>query len=367
MAQQIAIFVQLLEKGLQQGDLKDLLPFFELVGSMAEGTRIGLANEQDLALKFKAWMSDGNPFKVEGDPFSLKKARKPTAFMEQFFVGTEFQFHKFMHGLLKAVDKVVSDIFDEEKNPPCLKRVTTNKEWEEGKTPCQGACKRNLQANGFKQCEKCAVTVSQTKSGVALQFEYHVGDVNGSKKIYCSIDLIPVFQIEHIPTLALTRFIVEHMLCDEATEGWLQFIFKYYKDYKIILYSTRSCFSEVLSVGLKTMTFFEGRNHHIKPAQEFTEEKFSSPRMKDIYSFIKFLKKVLHLDLSSYWVKKELLKPEYELILDSCTEGVGGVFGSDDQDDMALVHILAQPEFMIKVESKIDFANSLKYGYVILK
>ena len=160
MAQALARFVQLLETGLQQSQLKDLLPFFELVGSMAEGTRIGLTNELDLVVKFKAWMGKGNaPFKVEGDPFSLKKAQKPSASMEQFFVGTEFQFHKFMHGLLKAVDKVVNDIFEEGKNPSNLKRVTTNKEWDEGKTPCKGACKENLEAKDFEHCEKCVVTV----------------------------------------------------------------------------------------------------------------------------------------------------------------------------------------------------------------
>ena len=127
---------------------------------------------------------------------------------------------------------------------------------------------------------------------------------------------------------------------------------------------------KVISVGLKTMNFFEGRNHHIKPSQEFTETKFSSERMKCIYSYIKFLKKVLHLDLSSYWVKKELLKPEYQSILDSCTKGVNLVFRPSnadssgisniafDMDDVALVRILTQPEFKIKFESKIDFEAS---------
>ena len=111
------------------------------------------------------------------------------------------------------------------------------------------------------------------------------------------------------------------------------------------------------------MNFFEGRNHHIKPSQEFTDDKFSSDRMKEIYSYVKFLKKVLHLDLSSYWVKKELLKTEYESILNECTEGT--FWG--DKDDLALVRILAQPEFKIKLESKINFDRSLKYGYIHLK
>ena len=88
--------------------------------------------------------------------------------------------------------------------------------------------------------------------------------------------------------------------------------------------------------------------------------KFSSRRMKKIYSYIKFLKKVLHLDLSSYWVKKELLKPHYEVILSSWTTGITLEYNYSgdqihvDKDDKALVRILAQPEFKTKVEHKID-------------
>ena len=123
------------------------------------------------------------------------------------------------------------------------------------------------------------------------------------------------------------------------------------------------------------MTFFEGRNHHIKPSQEFTEAKFSSERMRCIYSYIKFLKKVLDLDLSSYWVKKELLKAEYQSILDSCTKGVNLIFrpsnaDSDstnlvaDRDDVALVKILSQPEFKVKFEGKIDFDESNRLRFI---
>ena len=175
------------------------------------------------------------------------------------------------------------------------------------------------------QCEECIVTVSTTKSGVALQFMYDWG-LSSGEEVYCSIDLIPIFPIEAIPTMELTRSIVTCMLSDDAPPGWLNFMFKYPKDYKIILQLANSGTGQVISVGLKTMTFYKGRNHHIKPSQEFTETKFSSERMKCIYSYIKFLKKVLNLDLSSYWVKKELLKPEYQTILDSCTKGINLIF-----------------------------------------
>ena len=368
MAQELITFVGILQNQLNLGPLKDFLPFFELVGSMAEQTRVGLANEIDIGLKFESWMNQAL-FKVEEDPFTLKKAGYVPPFMEQFFAGNKFEYHKFMFFLLDAVDKAINDIFGGGRNPPNLKCVTTNKEWMEGRTPCKGECKKVLECNDFEQCEQCAVTVSQTKSGVALQFEFVWQDMN----IYCSIDLIPVFQIEPIPTMKLARLIIDGMLCNNPPEGWLKFLFKYPKDNKIIQELTESGSGHVCSVGLKTMNFLEERNHHIKPAQEFSGHKFSSPRMKDIYSYIKFLKKALDLDLSSYWVKKELLKPEYQSILDLCSKGRilytsrGEVDGQLDKDDKALVMILSQPEFKTKVEDKIDFQQSFKWSYVRLR
>ena len=220
---------------------------------------------------------------------------------------------------------------------------------------------KSFEARNFEQCHHCTVTVSQTKSGVALQFEYVDRD-NDGRNIYTSIDLIPVFQIEPINTMDLARLIVRDMLSEDAPEGWLNFMFKYAKDYKVIQEISESGNGKITSVGLKTMTFYKGRNHHIKPAQEFTNTKFSSTRMRHIYSYIKFLKKVFHLDLSSYWVKKELTKPEYQSILDSCRTRKGD---GTTVDDFALIHVLLQPEFKTKLECKINFLESQKRGFLV--
>ena len=363
MARELVIFVQMLQENLNIGPLRDFIPFFELVGSMAEGTRIGLANELDLSLKMRSWINNV-PFKVNNDPFSLKKAPTCPAFMEVFFTKNDFQFHKFIHFLLNAVEKAITKIFEGE-NHPQLHYITSNKKWIDGKTPCNGHCRRNLERNEFMQCEQCAVTVSQTKSGVALQFEWRpeksLFPDKTKPQIYCSIDIVPIFPIEPIPTMELTRLINRQMLDADPPEGWLSFMFKYPYEYKIIQELIESGGGYIISVCMKTMNFNEGRNHHIKPAQEFTEDKFSSERMKNIYSYIKFLKKGLHIDLSSYWVKKELLKPEYQSILNSCSwEAL------KDADDFALVQILLQPEFQTKFRDKIDLKKSQEKGRVII-
>ena len=163
MTQALASLVMELQSELQHGKLMKFAPFFELVGSMAEGTRIGLANELDLVLKFRAFMGQA-PFKVDKeDPFSLKKAEPSFAMLDDFFKRKEFLFHKFLHLILDAVEEALENIFQHDRNPPHLKRVTTNKEWRDGKTPCEGKCRNELELRNFVQCEECAVTVSTTK------------------------------------------------------------------------------------------------------------------------------------------------------------------------------------------------------------
>ena len=353
MSHDLVELTKILQDGLQSGALKQLHPYFELVGSMAERTRIGLANEVDLGLHFKLW-KDNIPFKVEDDPFSLKKAETCPPSMHEFFEGNIFQYHTFMRYLLDATDKTVRDVFDEGKNPPNFTQITSNQDWVHGDTPCRGKCKERLEESEFVQCIQCGVSVSQTKSGVALQFlwEWRKAAPYQVRKIFCSIDLIPVFPIQQVTTMKLAKMINSAMLSIEHPIGWLNYLFKYPREYKIIEELTLTGKSEIHSVGLKTMNIHKGKNHHIKPAQ-YTLEKFRSKRMKNIYSYIKFLKKVFDLELSSFWVKKELMKEQYLSIVES-----------NESDDTALVQVLSQPEFRSKLVGKINFSSSNKSGFV---
>ena len=92
-------------------------------------------------------------------------------------------------------------------------------------------------------------------------------------------------------------------------------------------------------------------------------EKFQSEEMKMIYCCIKYLKKALDLDLSSYWVKKELLKSEYQDIVSSA-RSQRPMYNAEDT---VLVTVMSQPEFRQKIEGKIDIEFSSRNGNIILK
>ena len=141
----------------------------------------------------------------------------------------------------------------------------------------------------------------------------------------------------------------------DPPRGWFRFLEKYAAEYMIIQELAQGG-EPVISVGLKTMNFLKHRNHYIKPAQAFTEHKFKSERMRDIYCYIKFLKTVAKISINSFWTKKELLKDKYNTIL-----------ASSNDDDRALVQILSQPEFRTKVEKIIDIRKSNYLGFVNLK
>ena len=95
--------------------------------------------------------------------------------------------------------------------------------------------------------------------------------------------LLNTQQIEPISALELARLINSAMLGPDPPRGWLRFLHKYAVEYMIVQELAKSG-ALVQSVGLKTMNLLRERNHHIKPAQAFSEaeyeDKFSSERMK---------------------------------------------------------------------------------------
>ena len=81
-----------------------------------------------------------------------------------------------------------------------------------------------------------------------------------------------------------------------------------------------------------------------------------------IYTYIKYLKTALDLDISSYFIKNELKKDQYQKIMQSCITDEA----KTDQWDLALVTILFQIDFKSKLEGKIDIEKSSKNGYICI-
>ena len=141
------------------------------------------------------------------------------------------------------------------------------------------------------------------------------------------------------------------MLGPGHPRSWLRYMYNFAKHYRIMGHGM------IRDIILKTFSFLEGSpNHHVRPSSPFvTEMKFTSPKMREMYIYMKFLKKALDVDISSFWMKQELQHPQYESILDM------------SENDRALVQLISMPGFRSRFEGKIDLQKSLKMGHVILK
>ena len=173
-------FTKALEKLLSSSTplMERLKPQFTLVGSVAEGTRIGLGTELDITLKFLAWETVP-VLKVGSSAFHLIRNEAGTQeWMEKYFTEQgHFHFGRFMRDLLDAVESTVGLMFDEAANPspPRLRRVTANSSWN-----CRECSEKKLRKDRlFRQCKRCCVAVSQTKIGVCLQLQWSEEDQAG--------------------------------------------------------------------------------------------------------------------------------------------------------------------------------------------
>jgi hypothetical protein len=201
--------------------MEKFLPTFTLIGSVAEGTRIGIANELDLTVEFEGF--EKPPFQVlDGDPFHLTATGNVPEWMNKYFdKSCKFMYHQFMLDFLDAVHACIEKIFKIGKNPINLKRGTTNLEYVSDELRCQKCRKNRAECKSlqpFEQCEKCVVTISQTKMGACLQFLWN--------KTYCSVDLVPTFKINKTTAMSLARNVNTAML-KEKPEGWFRYLQKY--------------------------------------------------------------------------------------------------------------------------------------------
>jgi hypothetical protein len=215
MVRDLISFAKCLQAELWKYELiKMLKPIFTLMGSVPEGTRIGLGNDTDIMMEFGGFGKQPPFHVVEDDPFHLYATDDIPTWMEKYLDEKKiFLFYKFMRDLLDIVSACIEVIFKEKRNPENLLRKTTNSEFNGDLLKCED-CKKRKDADLtsiFKQCKHCMVTVSQTKIGIGLQFLWK-SLMFGEDIIYCSVDLVPTFNIKDIAPLNLARIVNTAMI-----------------------------------------------------------------------------------------------------------------------------------------------------------
>jgi hypothetical protein len=139
------MFTMTLSEEFKNDPLMMLLnPVLTLMGSVMEGTRIGIGNEVDFMISFSGF--EDPPFKVDEDnPFNLKASLNVPDWMKTYFdQDQQFILHKFMKDLLNAISSCIDKVFQYKMNPPSLFRKTSNEQFNNVQLKCTG-CKNRRQ------------------------------------------------------------------------------------------------------------------------------------------------------------------------------------------------------------------------------
>ena len=297
-----------------------LQPKLTLVGSIAEGTKIGICDELDLMMEFSGVSEP--PFLVNlDDPFHLyKNESTPWWFLKYFCHKGTFLFDSFMFDLLEVVNVAMEKIFSEGNNPLQLERITTNAKFNSESFNCIECNEKRSKglAGLFEQCPNCGVAVSQTKIGICLQFQWNPAKKwcsNTFEPVYCSVDLVPTFNIPPIDTIKLAESVNKAMLNKNGPRGWFKHLTNYTKCDMVLEdvigdIHGRNKLNRVL---LKILNTDTERYYYIRPGHPIGTEKFISEGSKWEYIYVKCLKKILNIDrLNLYMVKKLHMKPSVQ-------------------------------------------------------
>ncbi len=186
-----------------------LRPTFTLIGSVTEGTKICLGNELDIVVSFEEWKSRP-PFRIHpNDPFHLRPSDAcPTWLRGRYFDDTEqFELSLFKADFLESVHAAVQVVFSQEVKEARLKAPASNVQCE-----CRFRAKSMSEPLQLP-CSQCPRAVTQTKIGACIQLVW-------KERTYCSMDLVPVFNIEALDSLKLAKIVNNGMVREPRPTNW---------------------------------------------------------------------------------------------------------------------------------------------------
>ncbi len=175
-----------------------------------EGTRVGLGNELDILVSFEHF--EKCPFSlIANDPFHISANSAETSLLSEVLDSNgRLNLDAFMETFFSTIELVLDEIFSSKRNPSCLSRVTTNHR------PVYRPCQKCF---GDTQCCRCSVAVSRTKIGACLQFSW-------TKSAYCSIDIVPKFDIEPVESMKLA-FMINRGMANLPPDVWFRHLRNY--------------------------------------------------------------------------------------------------------------------------------------------
>ena len=267
-------------------------PKFILVGSIVEGTRTFAATELDITVQFLGL----GPFTLGEDAFTLKLDGNGKYRYELFF-GC---FLSTLAGVIEDKREEIVHLTQGRIKVPNAKGEVPQKKMQKLDHICPFLKNDKAKGNFYTHCENCLLfPVTQTKGGACLIFKWQSQEI-------LTIDLIPVLPIKGKSLQELMKSVTK-TLFEQKPPNWLNYMRGFIKQDRIMPESYNENPADVY-VGMKLINYGSEKNFLIRPAQQLEIHQFEKQdEMKKAYRYIKCLKKILKVDLSSYFIKKVLL------------------------------------------------------------
>ena len=103
--------------------------------------------------------------------------------------------------------------------------------------------------------------------------------------------------------------------------------------------------TKLTSVATKQINCHMEKSFYVKPGQILGGKKIEHKGMRKAYCYLKALKKILCLDISSFWIKKQLMSRPFRRMADEW----------GDLPDCILFDIMHSEQFKSLFEEVIDF------------
>ena len=156
----------------------------------------------------------------------------------------------------------------------------------------------------LKHCKKCLLAVTYTKAGPCLIFK------DGNTIV--SIDLIPLLPCPEKDPVKMFELVTSHLVAG-TLPNWLPYLRKFVKSDALL--------PEVLGNptlpkdGYTAMKLLHAESDEdlfiLRPGQTLAMQNLQEPKLKRTYCYLKALKSLMQVKISSYELKKVLLLEEF--------------------------------------------------------
>ena len=271
-----------------------------MIGSSVEGTKICLLDEADCFILFDCAKPDHFELTDSATKYKVTKEGKP---VWKNFLDPEgnLDYFKFLELLLTELERFLKE----------------SAGWLEGMTVSFNKCEHKVKGDGafdhLKHCDICLPAVTFTKAGPCLILK------DGDTII--SIDLIPLLPCPEKDPIKMFGLVTSHLVKGNLP-NWLPYLQKFVKSDTLL--------PEVLGNpnlpedGYTAMKLLQADSDNdlfiLRPGQTLAMQNLQEPKLKKTYCYLKALKSLMGVEISSYQLKKVLLLEEFSQLAGTATD-----------------------------------------------